>query len=106
MNAQNHTDNRVSILAIYHIKQGQKLHVKSLMQEMADASSNESGNLLYQLNISDSQPDKLFIFETYENQEALDLHKQSSYYQNIVAVKVADLLACKEVFILNPLSIS
>lgn len=65
---------------------------------------NEEGCIAYDLLLSDDQPNMIFIYESYENKEAIDFHNKTTYYKNIVAVELPKYIKKSKVTTLKPLN--
>lgn len=65
---------------------------------------NEEGCIAYDLLLSDEQPNMIFIYESYENKEAIDFHNKTKYYKNIVAVELPKYIKKSKVTTLKPLN--
>jgi len=65
---------------------------------------NEEGCIAYDLLLSDEQPNMIFIYESYENKKAVDLHNKTPYYKNIVTVELPKYIKKSKVTTLKPLN--
>lgn len=72
----------------WKIKASETQNILALLQELADKTRNEPGNIAYSIYQSESDPNELLLHERYTDEEAVELHKQSAHYQNIVVTKV------------------
>lgn len=91
----------IKLLAKYKIKEGKTAEFMSLFEQIAKHTAKESGNLVYRSFFDYSNEYNFFIYEEYENLEALETHKNSSYFKEIVIEKIVPLLESREVFQLN-----
>ena len=76
--------------------------VLSLLDEMGSQSIAETGNLLYRVHQATDDPTILYLYEVYQDAEAIEFHKASAHYQSIVAEKIIPLLDEREVVKLKP----
>jgi quinol monooxygenase YgiN len=54
--------------------------MKELLSTMVNASKIEDGCLLYDIFQLKNQPTKFIVIESWENENALNMHKKSSHY--------------------------
>jgi len=59
--------------------------LKSLLETMVKASQAEEGCLLYNIYQTDNDPKTFVVIETWENESALDGHKNSKHYKHYKA---------------------
>jgi len=55
--------------------------MKELLSTMVDASKVEDGCLLYDIFQLKNQPTKFIVIESWENENALNGHKESTHYK-------------------------
>ncbi|MEM0543968.1 putative quinol monooxygenase [Flavobacterium sp. j3] len=91
----------VKLLAKYKIKEGKVEEFKILFEQIAKHTAKESGNLAYRSFFDHSNDSNFFIYEEYENLQALETHKNSFYFKEIVIERIVPLLESREVFQLN-----
>ncbi|MEA3522384.1 MAG: putative quinol monooxygenase [Campylobacterota bacterium] len=60
-----------------HIEQ-----LKGLLESMVSASRAEVGCLKYNIYQIESEPTKFIVIEAWENEDALDGHKNSKHYKH------------------------
>lgn len=58
--------------------------VIALSKELVDSSKNDAGNISYDLMESATDPSKMMILETWENQPSLDKHSASAHFTRLV----------------------
>ena len=56
--------------------------MKKLLKTMVQASKDEKGCLLYDIFQSKETPAKFVVIESWENDEALEGHKNSEHYKH------------------------
>ncbi|WP_080059368.1 putative quinol monooxygenase [Spirosoma aerolatum] len=76
---------------------GQLEAVRQLLTELALKSRQEEGNLFYTVYQSIADPNTLFLLERYKDESALDNHRNSAHYQELVVGKIIPLLAAREI---------
>lgn len=91
----------VYVCAKWKVKEGKLDAVLHLMKEAAEKSAQEEGNILYKLHQSKSDENTLIIFEGYENDDAVEFHRNSEHYKNIVAKQIIPLLENREVTLMD-----
>jgi quinol monooxygenase YgiN len=91
----------VYVYAKWQVKEGELDTVLDLMKEVVEKSSQEKGNLLYKLH--QSQPDKntLILFEGYVDEDAVEIHRNSDYFRNLVLGQIVPLLESREVILMD-----
>lgn len=85
--------------AKWQVKQGNLEAVLSLLNEAVAKSSAEEGNLKYEVYQGYDNENILMLFEEYKNQEALEFHRNSTHFQEVVVGKIVPLLENREVIL-------
>lgn len=93
----------VFVHAKWLIKEGKLDAVLHLMKEAVEKSTLEEGNLFYKLHQSQSDQNTLILFEGYTNADAVEIHRNSEHFKNIVLEQVVPLLENREVILMNRL---
>lgn len=65
---------------------------------------NEEGCLIYDVLLSEEDPTKVFIYESYENEDAFKVHTKAPYYQEIVVKKLTPLIKSQKITKVFPLN--
>lgn len=65
---------------------------------------NEEGCLVYDVLLSEEDPTKVFIYESYESEEAFKVHTKAPYYNAIVVKKLTPLVKQSKVTKVFPLN--
>jgi len=91
--------------AKWQVKQGGLEGVISLLKELVTKSSAEEGNLKYEVYQSNDNENILMLFEEYKNREALDFHRNSAHFQEVLVGKIVPLLQNREVIISSVLDL-
>jgi autoinducer 2-degrading protein len=87
------TNNIIAVAAEWRVLPGQEEAVRQLMLEVSAAvREHEPGNLLYVGHQDPADPAHFFFYEQYADQKALEAHRDSAHYQEIVVGKIVPLL--------------
>jgi quinol monooxygenase YgiN len=73
----------ITILAKFKAKAGMEERLKQSLLAMIVPTRAEVGCLNYELHVQLNNSAVLFLYEIWENQEALDFHLQTPYFQKI-----------------------
>ncbi|NLH28711.1 MAG: antibiotic biosynthesis monooxygenase [Bacteroidales bacterium] len=75
----------------------------ALLKEMQiQTLENEEGCIAYDILLSDEHPNKIYLYECYENAQAHKKHTNSPYYKDIVSNKLSRYLEESETIKLYP----
>ena len=66
-------------------KEDHTAQLKHLLTEMVDASRREVGCLKYDIFQIEDKPTKFIVIESWENEDALEGHKNSDHYKHYKA---------------------
>jgi (4S)-4-hydroxy-5-phosphonooxypentane-2,3-dione isomerase len=91
--------------AKWQVKEGKLEYVLKLLAEVAKQSIEEKGNLFYKIHQSNSDANTLILFEGYTDQSAVDEHRNSPYFQNLVIGNIIPNLENREVILASQLNI-
>ena len=89
----------ITTFAKWQVKEGQLGNVLSLLKEAVAKSSAEAGNLNYRVFQGNENSHTLMLFEEYVDREALDFHRSSPHFQEVVVQKIVPLLENREVIL-------
>lgn len=89
----------VYVFAKWQVKEGKIDTVLKLLAEVAKKSTEEKGNLFYKIHQSNSDANTLILFEGYTSEAAVDEHRNSDYFQNIVIGNIIPNLGNREVIL-------
>jgi pentatricopeptide repeat protein len=92
----------VVVMAHWHVSVGQFEHVRQLVDEMKARSLEESGCMGYEIFIDSADDRHLLLVERYVDNDALDTHRRSKHYREIVQGQIVPLLASRSVDLLQP----
>jgi len=93
----------IHVFAKWQVKEGQTGKVLALLKTAAEESRKEKGNLFYRVHQSTTDPDTIILFEGYTDEAALNEHRSSTYFQEIVLGQIVPLLEKREVILTTPL---
>ena len=91
----------IFVFAKWQVSENQLPNVLEFLNEVAVKSRAEQGNLFYNIHQSQTEPNTLILAEAYNDESALNEHRNSEYFQNIVVGKIVPLLANREVYLTN-----
>lgn len=87
----------IVLTAKYFAKPGSGDQVEGLLRRMAPlVSANEPGCKLYHANRSAENPDVFLLYEHYADQAALDAHRNTPHFKEIIEGVIVPLLERRE----------
>ena len=89
----------VYVFAKWQVKEGKMDIVLNLLAEVAKKSTQEKGNLFYKIHQSNSDANTLILFEGYTDEAAVDEHRNSDHFQNLVIGNIIPNLENREVIL-------
>jgi quinol monooxygenase YgiN len=95
----------VYVFAKWQVKEGQIDAVLSLLTDVVRESTQEPGNLFYKIHQDKQEANTLVLYEGYVDEAAVDAHRQSAHFQDVVIGKIVPLLANREVVVANLLEL-
>jgi len=78
--------------------------IELMTQMQSQVLENEEGCLAYDLLMSEEEPNKIFVYESYENQDEVKKHNNSPYFKEIVGGKLKKLIknqTVKTLYLIN-----
>jgi (4S)-4-hydroxy-5-phosphonooxypentane-2,3-dione isomerase len=93
----------IHVFATWKVKQGNIYTVLELLKTVTEESVKEPGNLFYKLHQGTADINTLILFEGYEDEAALNEHRNSKHFQEVVIGKIVPLLDNREVVLTTPL---
>lgn len=93
--------NEIFVFAKWQVSEDQLSNVLSLLSEVAQKSRQEGGNLFYKVYQSQTDANTLLLSEAYQDEAALNEHRNSEHFQTIVINKIVPLLENREVYLTN-----
>lgn len=94
-------ESAIYVYAKWEVKEGKLDAVLQILKEASQKSAEEKGNLFYKIHQSKIDENTLILFEGYENESAVELHKNSEHYQNLVVKQIIPLLENREVILMD-----
>jgi|GEM_PF-229609 len=92
----------VHVFAVWKVKEGQLENVLKLLNSVRRESVKEKGNLFYTIHQGKSDANTIILFEGYTDEDAVEAHRKSAYFQEIVIGKIIPLLEKREVILAAP----
>jgi (4S)-4-hydroxy-5-phosphonooxypentane-2,3-dione isomerase len=96
----------VYTFAKWQVKEGQLDIVLNLLAEVAKKSIEEEGNLFYKIHQSNSDANTLILFEGYADESAVEAHRNSAHFQDLVIGQIIPNLVNREVILASQLDLS
>ncbi len=91
------------IIAKWKIKESEAGRILKMLPELAEQSRSEKGNIFYTIYQSEANPSELVLHELYADADAVEAHKKSDHYQNIVVKEIIPHLDRREVLFVKKL---
>lgn len=87
----------IVLVAKYHVKPGHGDTVAAALREMAPlVRASEPGCTLYHANRSTENPNLFLLYEHYDDQTALQNHRETPHFKAIIEAKIVPLLDKRE----------
>lgn len=83
--------------ATWQVQPGHLERVLVMLTEVAEKSRQEAGNLGYRIHQSHSDAHTLVLAEAYRDMAAVEAHRASAYFQELVINQIIPLLESREV---------
>jgi (4S)-4-hydroxy-5-phosphonooxypentane-2,3-dione isomerase len=96
----------VYVFAKWQVKQGNLAMVLSFLEQVAQKSQEEKGNLNYRIHQSTDDANTILLYEGYVDEAAAEKHRNSDHFQEIVINSIVPLLDNREVVMARMLSAS
>lgn len=93
----------VYIFARWQVKEGYLDEVLQLLGHVAAESSKEEGNLFYKVHQAYSDVHTLVLYEGYLDEAAVEAHRNSVHFRELVLAQIVPLLESREVLSLSRL---
>lgn len=95
----------VVLVAQYEVKAGQGDTVARALSKMAPlVREHEPGCVLYQANRSRENPDQFLLYEVYGDEQALEAHRATHYFREIVEGTILPLLESRRRVFYDPVT--
>jgi (4S)-4-hydroxy-5-phosphonooxypentane-2,3-dione isomerase len=92
----------IVLVARYRAKPGRGDAVAEALREVITASRAEPGNRLYTVQRSVEDPDEFVLYEGYDDEAAVDAHRASPHFQEVVAGRVIPMLESRQFGLYTP----
>lgn len=89
------------LIVKWKIRETETAEVLKLLPALAEKTRNEEGNILYAIYQSEDNANELILHERYADTAAVEVHKNSEHYQDIVVKKILPHLEVREVLIVK-----
>lgn len=96
----------VYTFAKWQVKEGRLENVLGLLAKVAAKSVEEKGNLFYKIHQSNSDANMLMLYEGYTDAAAVEAHRNSDYFQNIVLAQIIPQLENREVILASEIELN
>jgi len=96
----------VYVFAKWQVKEGELSTVLNLLGEVVKKSREEKGNLFYKIHQSNSEANTLILFEGYTDDSAIEEHRNSAHFQNLVIGQIVPKLQHREVILASQLDLA
>ena len=97
--------NPIHVFATWKVKEGSVESVLALLETVSSESVKEPGNLFYTIHQSIADTNTIVLFEGYENEAAIDEHRDSAHYKDLVVGKILPLLDSRAVVLTKPFGV-
>ena len=92
----------VTVTARWQVKPEFLENLLNVLPQLQQASMHEEGNISYEV-FRDSQDETIFIlFEKYKDENALEAHRLTDHFQELVLKTIVPMLASRSVTKLIP----
>lgn len=95
------SEKAIYVCAKWEVQEGKLDAVLTILKEAAQKSSEERGNLFYKVHQSQTDKNTLILFEGYEDQSAIEFHRNSEHYKSTVVDQIIPLLKSREVILMD-----
>jgi autoinducer 2-degrading protein len=91
------------LIVKWKVKETASERILGLLPQLVEKTRNEEGNLSYTIYQSLEDTTVLILHERYVDAQAVEIHKASAHYQEIVAAQILPQLEMREVIALKKL---
>lgn len=78
--------------------------IELLTEVQNQTIENEEGCIAYDILLNDEEPNTIYLYECYENKAALDVHKNASYFKEIIEKQLVPLIKAQKIIKLHPIN--
>jgi len=93
----------ICVAVTYVVKPGREEEAVRFLKSLAAASRTEPGCRMYLVHRSLDDPQRFFLYEQYEDQQALDAHRAAPHFQEYGVNGVLPLLESRSPELYKPL---
>lgn len=86
----------ICIAVNYVVQAGQEDAAIALFRQVSEESNREPGCRAYQVHRSADDPRRFFLYEAYDDEEALSHHMSSEHFRKIAVEQLRPLLESHE----------
>ncbi len=87
----------IVLVVKYQVKPGKMADVEAALRRMAPlVEQSEPGCALYQVSRSQDDPNRLVLYEQYVDQAALEAHRDTPHFKEIIEGTIIPLLESRE----------
>jgi len=94
----------VHVFATWQVKEGHMDTVLNVLKTVREESLKEHGNLFYTIQQSNADTNTLILFEGYRNEAAVEEHRNTSHFQDLLLGQIVPLLASREIVLTTPIA--
>ena len=94
---------KVHVFATWQVKDGHIDTVLNLLKTVREESLKENGNLFYTIQQSNTDTNTLILFEGYRNEAAVEEHRNTPHFQDLLLGQIVPLLASREIVLTTPI---
>lgn len=91
------------LIVKWRIKENETPGILNLLAELVEKTRNEPGNIFYHIYQSVENSNELILHERYVDGDAVELHKSSDHYQQIVFQNIIPHLEIRELNLIKKL---
>ncbi|MGS2741794.1 putative quinol monooxygenase [Sinomicrobium sp. M5D2P17] len=95
---------KVHVFATWQVKEGHIDTVLNVLKVVREESIKENGNLFYTIQQSNTDTNTLILFEGYRNEAAVEEHRNTSHFQDLLLGQIVPLLASREIVLTTPIA--
>jgi len=96
--------NPIHVFATWKVKKGYIKNVLEILKTVSAKSIKEEGNLFYKIHQDNTDANTIVLAEGYANEAALDRHRNSAHYRDLVLGQIIPLLDTRKVVLTSPIS--
>ena len=94
--------NPIHVFATWKVKEGNIETVLEILKTVSKESIKEEGNLFYKIHQSNTDANTIVLYEGYTDEVALDEHRNSAHYKDLVLEQIIPLLDTRQVILTSP----